>query len=109
MRPKSGVRLKQICLHLLARSGSFSDMKTFTLRDLGRRASALLDVCDTEGAVRIQSRDGRQYIISPEAGAALKVPWRKAFAEHRARIARIFPEPIPDEQVRVVDRLFAGG
>ena len=84
-------------------------MKTFTLRDLGRRASAVLDACDSEGAVHIQRRDGRQYTISPEAGAALKVPWRKAFTEHRARIARIFPEPIPDEQVRVVDQLIAGG
>ena len=83
--------------------------QTFTLRDLGRRASAVLDVCDSEGAVRIQRRDGRQYTISPETGAPQKVPWRKAFAEHRARIARVFPEPIPDERVRVVDRLIAGG
>jgi antitoxin component of MazEF toxin-antitoxin module len=51
-------------------------MKTFTLRDLGRRASALLDVCDSEGTVRIQRRDGRQYIISPEARRGQKPHYR---------------------------------
>ena len=51
-------------------------MKTFTLRDLGCRAFAVLDVCDSEGAVRIRRRDGRQYIISPEARREQKPHYR---------------------------------
>ena len=89
-------------------SDILSDMKTFTVRDLDRKPATVLDACDCEGAVLIQRRDGRRYTVRPDGGAAQKVPWRKAFAEHRARIARIFPEPIPEEQVRIVDRLIAG-
>ena len=85
-----------------------SDMTTFTVRDLDRKPATVLDACDREGAVRIQRRDGRRYTVRADGGAAQKVPWRKAFAEHRARIARIFPEPIPEEQVRIVDQLIAG-
>jgi len=85
-----------------------SDMKTFTVRDLDRKPGTVLDACDREGAVRIQRRDGRRYTVRPDAGAAQKVPWRRLMAEHRARIARIFPEPIPEEQVRRVDQLIAG-
>lgn len=83
-------------------------MKIFTVRDLDRKPASVLDACDREGAVRIQRRDGRRYTVRPEAGAAQKVPWRKAYAEHRARIKRIFPEPMPEEQVRMLDQLIAG-
>jgi hypothetical protein len=83
-------------------------MKTFTVRDLDRKPATVLDACDREGAVLIQRRDGRRYTVRPDAGSAQKVPWRKLFAEHRARIARIFPEPISKEQARVVDQLIAG-
>jgi antitoxin component of MazEF toxin-antitoxin module len=51
-------------------------MKRFTLSDLGHRASALLDVCDSEGAVRIRRREGRQYIISPDARREQKPHYR---------------------------------
>jgi hypothetical protein len=85
-----------------------SDMKTFTVRDLDRKPATVLDACDREGAVLIQRRDGRRYTVRPDAGSAQKVPWRKLFAEHRARIARIFPEPIPKEQVLILDQLIAG-
>jgi len=51
-------------------------MKTFTLRDLNRRPSVVLDVCDSEGAVRIRRRDGRQYIISPKARREQKPYYR---------------------------------
>jgi hypothetical protein len=95
-------------LHSIQMSDILSDMKTFTVRDLDRKPATVLDACDREGAVQIQRRDGRRYTVRPDAGVAQKVPWRKAFAEHRARIARIFPEPIQEEQVRIVDRLIAG-
>ncbi len=85
-----------------------SDVKTFTVRDLDRKPATVLDACDREGAVRIQRRDGRRYTVRPDASAAQKVPWRRLMAEHRARIKRIFPEPIPEEQVRMLDKLIAG-
>jgi hypothetical protein len=84
-------------------------MKTFTLQYLRRRVSAVLEVCDREGAVRIRRPNGRQYILGPEAGMPGKVPWRKAFAEHRARRKRIFPKPIPQEQIRAPDQPIGGG
>jgi hypothetical protein len=89
-------------------SDILSDMKTYTVRDLDREPAKVLDACDQEGVVRIQRRDGRRYTVRPESGAAQKVPWQTAIAKHRARIKRIFPEPIPEEQVRAVDRLIAG-
>jgi hypothetical protein len=89
-------------------SDILSDMKTFTVRDLDRKPALVLDACDREGAVRIQRRDGRKYTVRPEEGAAQKVAWRKLVAEHRTRLARIFPEPLTKEQVRKVDELLGG-
>ena len=83
-------------------------MKTFTVRDLDRKPGKVLDTCDREGMVRIQRRDGRRYTVRPEADPERKVEWVKWYAEHRARIKRIFPEPIPQEQVEAVDKLIAG-
>jgi hypothetical protein len=73
-------------------------MKTFT--------ATVLDACDRQGVVRIQRRDGRRYTLV--VGRERKVPWIKLVAEHRARVARIFPEPMSQEAVRELDRLIAG-
>ncbi len=83
-------------------------MKTFTVRDLDRKPAVVLDASDREGAVRIRRRDGRSYTVRPDRAPAGKVPWRRLVAEHRARIGRIFPEPLSQEQVRLVDQLIAG-
>ena len=95
-------------LTLPATSDIMSDMRVFTVRELDRQPAVVLDTCDREGAVRVKRRDGRSYIVRPDAAAARKVPWRRLVAEHRARIARIFPEPLPEAQVRLVDLLVAG-
>jgi hypothetical protein len=89
-------------------SDILSDMKTFTVRELDRRPAVVLDTCDREGAVRIQRRDGRRYTVRPEQQPAGQLPWRRLFAEHRARIVRIFPRPLGKAQVRLVDQLMAG-
>lgn len=89
-------------------SDIMSDMKTFTVRDLDREPGVVLDACDREGAARIQRRDGRSYTIRPEAASVKKVPWRKSVAEHRARLAKIFPETVGKKQSRLVDQLIAG-
>jgi hypothetical protein len=80
-------------------------MKTFTVRDLDRKPGEVLDACDAEGAIRIQRRDGRRYTVRPEGGELQKAPWRKWYAEHRARMKRIFPQPIPEAQLQELQEL----
>lgn len=80
-----------------------SVMKTFTVRDLDREPSAVLDACDREGAVRIRRRDGRAYTVRPDAPGRIT-----AIPDFRARLAKLFPKPIPAAQSRLVDKLIAG-
>jgi hypothetical protein len=80
-------------------------MKAFTVRNLDRRPKAVLEACDKEGIARVQGRDGRRYTVRPEGGAGQKVPLVRLNAEHRARMKRIFAEPIPEEQLMEVDEL----
>ena len=71
---------------MLLISDILSDVKTFTVRDMDRKPATVLDACDREGVVRIQRRNGRRYTLRPEAGTGQKVPWRKAYGEHLARM-----------------------
>ena len=81
-----------------------SDMKTFTVRQLDREPSAVLDAADKDGVVRIKRRDGRLYSIQPEvrSGRITELP------DFRARIKKIFPKPISRAQARMFDKLVAG-
>jgi hypothetical protein len=81
-----------------------SDMKTFTVRELDREPSTVLDAADKDGIVRIKRRDGRVYSVRPEA----KIKKMTALPDFRARLKKIFPEPIPASQAAMVDRLIAG-
>jgi hypothetical protein len=81
-----------------------SDMKTFTVRDLDREPSAVLDAADRYGAVRIKRRDGRTYSVRPE-GAAAKITALPDFPKRRKAI---FPKDLPASHVRRVDKLIAG-
>lgn len=47
-------------------SDIMSDMKTFTVRQLDRETSKVMEACDTYGAVRIKRRDGRTYTLQAE-------------------------------------------
>lgn len=85
-----------------------SDMKTFTVRDLDRTPSLVLDTCDKEGEVRIRRRNGHSYKLRPEDAPARKVAWRDLLAKHRARVAAIFPERLTKAQTKAVDQLIAG-
>ncbi len=79
-------------------------MKTFTVRELDRQPKVVLDACDRDGAVQIRRRNGRTYTIRPDAG-----PDRiTSIPDFRARVAKIFPRPIPAAQSRLVDKLLAG-
>lgn len=82
-----------------------SDMKTFTVRELDRTPSAVLDAADKDGEVEIRRRDGRKYRVAPAAPPkkVMKLP-----ADYPARVKKLFPIPIPKEQFKMVDRLIAG-
>ena len=82
-----------------------SDMKTFTVRDLDRKPSSVLDAADRDGAVRIRRRDGRTYSVRPEAAVPAKIV---SLPDLAARRKAIFSKTIPAAQVRKVDRLIAG-
>ena len=85
-----------------------SDMKTFTVRELDREPSRVLDTCDAEGAVRIRRRDGRAYFIKPEQPAPLKSDGSSWISERRKRRNETFPIAMTKKQARELDRLIAG-
>jgi hypothetical protein len=82
-----------------------SDMRTFTVRDLDRRPSDVLDVADRDGVVHIRRRDGRTYSVRPEGNPAKKMTSLPDFAGRRKAL---FPKPISAAQARAVDKLIAG-
>lgn len=81
-----------------------SDMKTFTVRELDREPSAVLDAADKEGVVHVKRRDGRVYSVQPEVRSSriTELP------DFRARVKKIFPRQIPAKQVAMVDKLIRG-
>ena len=80
-----------------------SDMKTFTVRDLDRKPSDVLDAADRHGAVRIKRRDGRTYSVRPEGAASIA-----AIPDLAKRRRTIFRKGLPATHVRRVDKLIAG-
>ena len=81
-----------------------SDMKTFTVREMDRQPSTVLDAADKEGCVRIKRQDGRTYLVQPIVAAG-KIT---ALPDFAARRKAIFPKVIPAAQVRLADKLIAG-
>lgn len=81
-----------------------SDMKTFTVRQLDREPSVVLDAADRDGVVRIKRRDGRAYTLQPNRSSQRIT----ALPDFRARLKRVFSKPIPAGQVALVDHLIAG-
>ncbi len=87
-----------------ANADILSDMKTYTVRDLDREPSAVLDACDAEGAVLIRRRDGRTYSLRPE-----KAPQRRAiFPDFAARRKLMGMRRISKRDSDIVDKLIAG-
>jgi hypothetical protein len=79
-------------------------VKTFTVRDLDRSPSVVLDECDREGAAKIRRRDGRTYTLQPDAA----LPRMTKIPDIRARLAKTSPKSIPAAQTRLADKLIAG-
>jgi hypothetical protein len=82
-----------------------SDMKTFTVRDLDREPSVVLDAVDRDGVVRIRRRDGRTYSVRREGTRSGKITSLPDFDDRRKSI---FSKAIPAAQARRVDKLIAG-
>lgn len=87
-----------------ANADILSDMKTFTVRELDREPSAVLNAADKDGIVRIKRRNGRSYSLQPENGQTRIT----ALPDFAARRNAIFPRTIPASQVRLVDKAIAG-
>ena len=81
-----------------------SALKVFTVRALDREPSAVLDECDRSGGVTIRRRDGRTYTLRRDmaAGPITKTP------NIIARLEKLIPKAIPENQTRLVDKLLAG-
>ncbi len=94
-----------VALTVYSNADIMSDMKIFTVRDLDREPSTVLDAADRDGIVCIKRRDGRTYTVRPEAGGAAKMT---SFPDLAARRDAIFANRIPGVHVRRVDKLIAG-
>ena len=84
----------------------------FTVRDLNRQTAKVLETCDQEGTVRIQSRSGKSYELracqpepAPVSGNQAIREWVKM---NRARRAALRIPKMTKEQSEMLDRLIAG-
>jgi len=82
-----------------------SDMKTFTVRDLDRAPSAVLETSRKEGRVRIRARSGQTYIITPEATPEKRMSSLPSFAERRNRL---FKRALTAATASKLDQAIAG-
>lgn len=92
-------------LDILTNADIMSDMKTFTVRELDRRPSVVLDAAERDGVVQIKRRDGRVFSLQPVNAAKKKITKLPDFATRRRAI---FKKPIPAATARLFDKLIAG-
>ena len=88
----------------LSNADILSDMKTFTVRDLDRKPSAVLDASEKEGVVYIERRDGRRYALAPEGRRKSTRP----LPDFRARMKAAGMKPLSAEATRLLDNFIAG-
>ena len=82
-----------------------SDMRTFTVRDLDRSPSTVLEASRADGRARIRERGGQTYIIVPEARLEKPITGLPDFQKRRRRI---FGGVIPTSTVKQLDKAIAG-
>jgi len=82
-----------------------SDMKTFTVRDLDRAPSSVLEASRVDGRARIRERGGRAYIITPELTEGKPIIGLPDFAKRRRRV---FDGVLQAPAVRQLDKALAG-
>lgn len=83
-------------------------MKTFTARDLNRSPAKVLAAADRDGVARVRSRNGRRYLVKPDASQAPKIDWDRFVAERRAAIKRLNMPRISRTDAAALDRIIAG-
>ena len=81
-----------------------SDMKTFTVRDLDRSPSTVLEASKIDGRARIRERSGQTYLIIPEAAPEKPITGLPDFKKRR----RIFAAVIPPSTAQQLDEAIAG-
>jgi hypothetical protein len=81
-----------------------SDMKTFTVRDLDRSPRQVLHACSADGKARIRGRNGKSYVITPEAPAQTTIATLPDFATRRGKL---FPVSLPKAFARKLDQALA--
>ena len=85
-------------------SDIMSDMKTFTVRELDRETSKVMEACDTYGSVRIKRRDGRSYTLEADQ----KKEFKFNPPDIMARLKKQFPDmKISRKQSDYADKLIA--
>lgn len=89
----------------MANADIMSDMKTFTVRDLDRSPSVVLDASRTDGRARIRERGGQTYIITPEKGPPRRIT---APPEFSLRRRKLFKGTLAPSFVRRFDKAMAG-
>jgi len=82
-----------------------SDMKTFTVRDLDRSPSVVLEASRTDGRARIRERGGRTYIIVPETAPQRLIA---AVPEFAVRRSKLFKGTLSPSSARQFDKAIAG-
>ena len=63
-----------------------SDMKTFTVRDLDRSPSTVLEASKADGRARIRARGGQTYLVIPEAPPEKPMNGLPDFKKRRQRL-----------------------
>jgi len=82
-----------------------SDMKTFTVRELDRSPSTVLEASRTDGRARIRERGGRSYIIVPESSLQKGI---SSLPDFQKRRSAIFKGVLPVSTVQQIDKAIAG-
>ena len=79
-------------------------MKTFTVRDLDRKPSTVLEAGEREGEVEIRTRNGRVFALIPKGRRRAVGP----LPDFRARMKALGLKPLSVKQTRELDKLIAG-
>ncbi len=92
-------------LDTLANADMMSDMKTFTVRDLDRSPSTVLEASKADGRARIRERGGQTYLVIPEAAPEKPITGLPDFKKRRRRM---FNGVLPVSSVQQLDKAVAG-
>jgi hypothetical protein len=82
-----------------------SDMRTFTVRDLDRSPSTVLEASKADGRARVRERGGQTYLIIPERRFDKPIT---ALPDFQKRRRLLFRGVMPAPTVQQLDKAIAG-